>query len=317
MGIYLLKRLGMTVVVVLILLIFMAALVHLIPGDPVEIILGPRASEELSATVRRQMGLDDPVPTQIAAFIAGAAQGDLGRDFVSDLPVTQLIATVLPHTMVLAISGLGLASLVGIPLGVYSAAHPNTVIDRVTALLSISLVTIPSYVGGLFLLLVFAVQIPILPAVGAGTFANPVDYAAHLILPATALALTWIGYLARLVRSSMLEVMNTGYIRTARSLGLRERTVFYKYALKNAIIPTVAVLGVGLGDLMGGAIFVEVIFSRPGLGTLIFDSISVRNYPIVRGGVLVAALLFVLANLIADLSYHFLDPRIQVREARA
>ena len=145
---------------------------------------------------------------------------------------------------------------------------------------------------------------------------RPGDYLRHLLLPALALAIPWWGYLARLVRASMLEVLGASYIRTAWAFGLRDRVVFYKYALKNAIIPAVAVLGVGLGSLMGGAIFVEVIFTRPGLGSLIFDSIEARNYPIVRGGVLVVALLFVGANLIADFSYRFLDPRIRLELGR-
>jgi peptide/nickel transport system permease protein len=173
------------------------------------------------------------------------------------------------------------------------------------------MITIPPYVAGLFLLLLFAVRFPIFPAIGSGDISHPIDYAKHLVLPAVALAVTWIGYLARLVRASMLEVLNSSYIRTAEAFGLRERLIFYRYALKNAIIPTIAVLGVGLGSLMGGAIFVEVIFARNGLGTLIYDAIESRNYPIVRGGVLVVAILFVLANLIADLSYRMLDPRIR------
>jgi peptide/nickel transport system permease protein len=172
-------------------------------------------------------------------------------------------------------------------------------------------ITIPSYVAGLLLLLVFAVQLDWLPALGVGDPARPTDYLQHLVLPAVALAITWIGYLARLVRASLLEVLSTDYIRTAFAYGLRERLIHYKYALKNALIPTVAILGVGLGNLLGGAVFVEVIFTRPGLGRLIFEAIAERNYPIVRGGVLVVALLFVLANLVADLSYHYLDPRIR------
>ena len=155
-----------------------------------------------------------------------------------------------------------------------------------------------------------------LPAIGAGDLSDPLDYLRHLILPAVALAVTWIGYLARLVRASMLEVLNANYIRTAHAFGIGERMIFYRYALKNAIIPTIAVLGVGLGSLMGGAIFVEVIFARTGLGTLTYDAIQSRNYPIVRGGVLVVAVLFVLANLVADLSYRFLDPRIRDEAAR-
>ncbi len=306
---YLLKRLGMTLIVVLLAMTFLASLVHFIPGDPVKTIMGPRASPELAQIVRHQMDLDRPIPVQIYNFIVRAFQGNLGQDFVSQLPVTHLIGSALPHTIILAISSLALAALIGVPLGVYAATRPNSWLDRLTGALSVSLITIPPYVAGLLLVLLFSVKFQLLPATGVGNSSHPIDYARHLILPAVALAVTWIGYLARLVRASMLEVLNANYIRTAHALGLRERVIFYKYALKNAIIPTIAVLGVGLGNLMGGAIFVEVIFARTGLGTLIFDAIASRNYPIVRGGVLVIALLFIFANLLADLSYRFLDAR--------
>ena len=314
---YLLKRLAMSAVVALVVMVFLGAIVHLVPGDPVKIILGPRASDALSALVRREMGLDDPIPTQIWNFIAGAVRGDLGTAFVSSVPVTTLIGDALPHTIILAVTSLALAVVFGVPLGVYAATHPNTPIDRITAVVSVSFITVPAYVAGLLLLLLFAVTLDWLPAIGSGSLSDPVDYVRHLILPSTALAVTWIGYLARLIRASMLEILNANYIRTARAFGMRDRLVFYKYALKNALIPTIAVLGVGLGNLMGSAIFVEVIFARPGLGSLIFDSISARNFPVVRGGVLTLALLFVLANLLADLSYRFLDPRIRVEGARA
>jgi peptide/nickel transport system permease protein len=314
---YLLQRLGMTIVVVVLTMVFLAVLVHLVPGDPVRIILGPRASEALSQIVREEMELDEPIPVQVWHFVVNAAQGDLGTDFVSQVPVTDLIGAALPHTIVLAVTSLALAALIGIPLGVYAATRPNTWIDRITAVISVSLITLPAFVAGLFLLLLFAVQLKALPAIGSGSFSDPGDYAKHLILPAFALAVTWIGYLARLVRTSMLEVLNSNYIRTAHAFGLRERIIFYKYALKNAIIPTIAVLGVGLGNLVGSAVFVEVIFTRPGLGTLIVDSIETRNFPIVRGGILVVVLLVVTANLVADLSYRFLDPRIRLELRRA
>ena len=306
----------MTALVVLVVMAFMASLVHLIPGDPVTTILGPRADPELSKTVRAEMQLDLSVPHQVWNFVTGALQGDLGVDFTSNEPVTTLVFSALPHTIILAVASLLLAILVGVPLGVYAATHPNTLFDRITGVLAVSLITIPPYVAGLFLLLLFAVRFQALPAIGVGDLGDPIDYLRHLILPSVALAITWVGYLARLVRASMLEVLNAGYIRTAEAFGLRERLIFYRYALRNAIIPTVAVLGVGLGSLMGGAIFVEVIFARTGLGTLIFDSIQTRNYPIVRGGVLVVAILFVLANLLADLSYRLLDPRIRQETAR-
>ena len=311
---YVLKRLAMTALVLLVVMTFLAALVHLIPGDPVTTILGPRADPELSKIVRDQMQLDLPVPEQIWNFITGALHGDLGVDFVSDEDVTSLVFSALPHTIVLAVSSLVLAIGIGVPLGVYAATHPNTWLDRIMGLISVSFITVPSYLAALLLVLIFSVHLHWLPAIGTGDFWDPVDYLRHLILPAIALGLAWIGYFARLVRASMLEVLNTNYIRTAHAFGIRERVIFYRYALKNAIIPTIAVLGVGLGTLMGYAIFVEVIFARPGLGTLIYDSIESRNYPVVRGGVLVVAILFVTCNLLADLSYRFLDPRIRAEQ---
>lgn len=309
---YLIKRLIMTVIVVLLVMTFLAVLVHVIPGDPVTIILGPRANPALVAQVRNQMELNKPVPTQVGDFIGNAFQGNLGTDFLSHEPVTQLIGSALPHTLILAVCGLLLAIAIGIPLSVYGARRPNSWADRITAVLSVSMITMPPYVSGLILLLVFSVTLNVLPAIGAGSLGDPIDYLRHLVLPAIALALSWIGYIARLSRASMLEVLNTNYIRTAQAFGLKERLIYYKYVLKNAVIPVVAILGVALGQLTGGAIFVEVIFARPGLGTLIYNAIQTRDYPIVRGGVLVIAIMFVLANLLADLSYRFLDPRVRV-----
>jgi peptide/nickel transport system permease protein len=314
---YLLKRLTMTLVVVVVVMVFLSVLVHLVPGEPASIILGPRASESLIAIVREEMKLDEPIHVQVWDFVTGAFQGDLGRDFLSRAPVSELILDALPHTIVLAVVAMAVAALVGIPLGVYAATRPNTIIDRVTAVISVSFITMPYYIAGLFLLLLFSLHWNLFPAVGAGSFSDPVDYLRHLVLPATALALTWVGYIARLVRTSMLEVLGANYIRTARAFGVRERVVFYKYALKNAIIPTVAVVSVGLGELMGGAVFVEVIFTRPGLGSLAVEAIVARNFPVLQGTVLVIALVYVFANLVADLSYRLLDPRIRVEEVTA
>jgi peptide/nickel transport system permease protein len=314
---YVLKRLGMTVIVVFLLMVFLAIIVHLIPGDPVKTILGPRASEELAQTVRKQMDLDSSVPAQVYHFAANAFQGDLGTDFISQVPVSHLIGSALPHTLILAGASLILAALIGIPLGVFASTRPNSIADRLTGILSISLITVPSYVAGLLLLLLFSVELDVLPAIGVGELSHPIDYLKHLALPAIALAISWIGYLARLTRTGMFEVLTTNYIRTAHAFGLHPRSIHYRYALKNAIIPTVAVLGVALGSLIGYAVFVEIIFTRPGLGTLILDSIQNRNFPIVRGSVLVIAVFFVLANLAADLSYRLLDPRIRAERGAA
>jgi len=311
---YLLKRLSMAIVVMLLATILLASLAHIIPGDPVKLMLGPRASAEMSARIREEMGLDDPIPVQILNFVIGLLHGDLGRDFATRSPVSDMIAAALPHTIALAVASLGMAVLLGIPLGVISATRPNSWIDRTLGVFSVSLITMPTYVSALLLLLLFAVGLKVVSSIGAGEFSDPLDYLKRLILPSTALALTWIGYLARLVRASLLEILNQNYIRTAHAYGLSERTISFKYALKNALIPTVAVLGVGLGNLLGGAVFTEVIFTRPGLGFLIYQSITERNYPAARGGILVAAVLFVLANLVADLSYRYLDPRIRTWE---
>lgn len=316
MRLYLLKRAGMTILVLLLVTIFLSLLVHIVPGDAARTLLGPRANADLIAKVRAEMDLDKPVYVQVGNFLWGVLHGDLGTDIFTGRSINMLVGSMLPHTLILAWISLTLAVIIGIPLGVYSATHPDSWLDRITAVISISFITIPSYVAGLFLLLLFAVQWKVLPAIGLGEDGNIMDYIRHLILPATALAITWVGYLARLVRASLLEVLNETYIRAAKAGGLSPRLIQYKYALKNALIPTVAVLGVGIGNLMGGAVFVEIIFSRPGMGTLIYHAIQSRNYPIVRAGVLVVAVLFVLANLLADLVYTYIDPRIQLDKMR-
>lgn len=314
MLLYIVKRILMTLLVLLLIIIFLSLLVHIVPGDPATTILGPRATPGLIQKMRSAMDLDKPIYVQVGNFIWNILHGSLGVDAITGAPITKLISGALPHTLILAITSLSLAVLLGIPMGVFSATHPNSWVDRILAMVSISLTTIPSYVAGLFLLIIFAVELRVLPAMGVGQKGDTLDYIKHLILPSIALAITWIGYLARLVRTSLLEVLNETYVRTSRAAGLSEGLVRYKYALKNALIPTVAVLGVGLGSLMGGAVFVEIIFSRPGMGLLIYNAIQVRNYPMVRSGVLVVAFLFVVANFIADLLYTFLDPRIQLNK---
>jgi peptide/nickel transport system permease protein len=314
MLVYIVKRILMTIVVLLLVIIFLSMLVHIVPGDPATTILGPRATPALIQKMRSAMDLDKPFYVQVGNFIWNIFHGSLGTDAITGVPISKLVGNSLPNTLILAITSLGLAILFGIPMGVYSATHPNSWTDRFLAIISISFTTIPSYVGGLFLLIIFAVELHVLPAMGIGQKGDLVDYIKHLILPSVALAITWIGYLARLVRTSLLEVMNETYVRSSRAAGLSETLVRYKYALKNALIPTVAVLGVGLGSLMGGAVFVEIIFTRPGMGLLIYNAIQVRNYPMVRAGVLIVAFLFVLANFIADLLYTILDPRIQLNK---
>lgn len=313
---YLLRRLVLALVVAALITTFLAVMLNALPGDPTRILLGPRATEERVAIVREEMFLDDPVPVQIWKFVRGIPRFDLGNDFVTQRPVTHAIGSALPHTLILAVVSLALALGVGIALGVGAALHPNTFFDHLTRTITVSFITMPGYVVGLFLLLIFAVKLNWLPAFGAGRLGDPVDYARHLILPVVALALYWSGYFTRVVRASMLEVLNTRYIQAARAYGVRARTIHYSYVLKNALIPTVALLGVGLGNVLAGAIFIELIFSRPGLGTLLVNATETHNFPIVRGSVLIISFLFIAANLLADLSYRLLDPRIRIDAAR-
>jgi peptide/nickel transport system permease protein len=317
MLVYIVKRILMTLLVLLLVVVFLTLLVHIVPGDPVTMILGPRATPSLIKQMRVAMELDKPIYVQIGHFLWNILHGSLGVDAVTGVPIMTLIDSSLPHTMILAISSLLLAVLLGIPIGMYSATHTNSLPDRILSIVSISLTTIPSYVGGLILLLIFAVDLHALPAMGLGHPGDNLDYLKHLILPSVALAITWVGYLARLVRTSLLEVLNEPYVRASRATGISERLIRYRYALKNALIPTVAILGVGLGSLMGGAVFVEIIFTRPGMGLLIYNAIQTRNYPLVRAGVFVVAVLFVLANFLADLIYTYLDPRIQLNRRQS
>jgi peptide/nickel transport system permease protein len=306
----------MTVLVLFLLTVLLSLLVHVVPGDPARTLLGARATEETVARVRAEMDLDKPVPVQVANFITNVLQGEFGNDVFTGRPISEAIISVLPHTLILAGSSIAVAVLIGIPLGIFSATHPGSWLDRFTAIISISFIIIPTYVSGLILLRLFGVELGWLPVIGLGDEGDPIDYLRHLILPTTALAITWVGYLARLVRASLLEVLNETYIRAAMAAGIRERLILYKYALKNALIPTVAVLGLGIGNLMGGALFTELIFARPGMGRLVYRAVETRNFPTMRAGVLVVAFFFVVANLATDLVYTYLDPRIEFDSLR-
>jgi peptide/nickel transport system permease protein len=314
---YLAGRLAVALAVLAGSMALLCSLTLVVPGDPARVLLGPRATDATVAAFRAQMGLDLPLPERLARFFWNALQGDLGRDVLSGRPVADLVLAALPGTLLLALSAIAIALLVAVPIGCLAAVRPGSWADRALAVVSVGLIAIPSYVVAIALLYLFAVRLGWFPVLGAGDAGDPLDKLHHLVLPATALALGWIGYIARLVRASLLEVLNEPYIRTARAYGLSERRVVLKYALRLACIPTVAILGVGLGELMGGAVFVEIIFNRAGLGSLIFDAIESRNYPVVQGGVLVIVAIFVATNLLVDLLYAWLDPRVRDGLGRA
>ena len=310
---YLLSRLLTTVLTVLGAMLLLFALTVVVPGDPAAVLLGPQASPEAAARFVREMGLDQPVHLRVLRFFAQLAVGDLGTDVLSGRRVWDTVAAVLPYTVILTFSAIGLAMLLGIPLGAYAATHPGSVADGALAGLSVAFIAIPSFVVAILLLLVFSVWLDWLPVLGTGRDGDWADQARRLVLPTLALSVGWVGFIARLVRTAMLEVLNEPYIRTARAYGLSARRITYKYALKNAFIPPLAILGLGIGRLLGGAVLVEIVFARPGLGRLVLDAINGRNFPVLQGAVLVVVVLFVGTNLLVDLLYLALDPRMRRR----
>jgi len=311
MWLYLFKRILLGVLIVVVAVSMLYSMIHLVPGDPVKTILGPRASPELQAQIREKMGLNDPLPVQIVKFIGNVATGDLGEDVFKRKSVNTIVFEQLPHTIYLVLAGIGWAMLVGIPLGCLSAIYRNSIIDRVAGLLSVSCIAIPTFVIALYSVLLFAVTLKWLPAIGAGDGETVGSYLRHLILPAFAVGLGWVGYLARLVRASMLEVMSENHVRTARAFGLPERTIVFKYVLRLAILPTITLVGMGIGILLSSAVFTEIVFARPGIGRLIYDAVTSRNYPVVMGSVLVTTVLFVVSTTIADLINALVDPRLR------
>jgi peptide/nickel transport system permease protein len=308
---YLGLRLATAVLAVVGAVALLLSLTLLIPGNPAAILLGPRATPEKIAAMCAQMGLDQPLPQRLLKFFVDLAHGDLGTDILTTRPVLDAIFEALPNTLALAVASMVLAIAIGIPLGAMGAFRPNGKFDQVIAFFSIGFISAPSFVVSIFLLLIFAVRLGWFPVLGLGS--GFFDQLWHLILPAFSLAILWIGYIARLLRSSLLEVLGEPYIRTMHAYGVPERKILLKYALKPACIPTLAVLGMGVGELLGGAVFTEVIFNRPGLGSLVYTSISTRNYPVVQGGIFVIVLLFVVTNLLVDLSYAWIDPRGRAR----
>lgn len=310
MWLYFARRLLLAVAIIVLAVTLLFVMIHSVPGDPAAIMLGPRATPELIAALHQKMGLDQPLPVQIVSFFGDLLRGDMGTDVFTQRPVSQIVFGQLPYTITLILTAITWAALVGIPLGCYSAIRRNTLIDKVTGVLSVSTIAIPSFVMALYALLIFAVLLGWLPAIGAGE-GSLWDYVRHLILPAFAVGVGWVGYISRIVRASMLEILGENHVRMARAYGLPERWIVFRYALPLAILPTVTVLGVGMAHLLSAAVFAEVVFARPGIGALIVNAVDARNYPIVMGTVLVTTGLFVISTTIADLINAMLDPRVR------
>jgi peptide/nickel transport system permease protein len=311
MLVYTVRRLALTVVILLVTMTLLFSMVYLVPGDPASIALGPRATAAMKAAFRERMGLDDPLLVQLWTFISHVLRVDLGIDVWSNRSVAQIVLEAMPYTLALTGVGLGWAVVTGIPLGAWSAVSRNSWTDRLIGVLSVSAIAIPSFIVAIYSLLIFAVWLKWLPAIGAGDQGDIRDQLIHLLLPAFAVGLGWVGYIARLVRASMLEVMGENHVRTARAFGLPEQRILFRYALPIAILPTIALLGVGIGNLLSGAVFAEIVFARPGVGKLTYDAVITRNYPVVMGSVLLTTAVYASCTLLADLLAAWLDPRVR------
>jgi peptide/nickel transport system permease protein len=310
---YIFNRLLLSIVIVSVAQFLLFTMIYLIPGDPAAVALGPRATEAMRKTLEIKMGLDKPLIIQFWNFFAGAWTGDLGNEVLSDRPVFDVVLEQLPYTLALIAGGMTWSIALGIPLGCYAAVRRGGMVDRLIGVLSVGLIAVPSFVVAIYAMLIFAVSLQWLPAIGAGEQGQLGDQLIHLILPSLAVGLGWIGYIGRMVRASMLEVLEASHIKTARAFGLPDRLITYRYALTIAILPTITLLGVGIGQMLSSAVFAEIVFARPGVGKLVYDAILTRNYPLVTGAVLVTTVLFVFINLLADIMIGVLDPRVRSR----
>jgi len=303
---YFLRRLAQMLPIALLVVTLVFSLIHLIPGDPVEMMLGEGAQRSEVEDLRHQLGLDRPVIQQYGSFLVGLARGDLGRSLHFGEPVTRILASHYPATIELALASLLVALAIAIPLGIVAAFHRNRAIDHFSRFFSLLGVSLPNFWLGPMLILLFSIQLDLLPVSGRSGLAS-------LVLPSITLGTAMAGLLTRMVRSSVVEELHKPYLATARAKGLSRRMAVYRHALKNASIPVVTIVGLQIGALLTGAIITETIFAWPGLGRLIIQSIRLRDYPVLQGGILAIALTYLLLNLLTDLVYAVLDPRIRLR----
>ncbi len=302
---YILNRLVQAIPTVLLVSVLVFLMLHLIPGDPAEIFLGEhRSTPELLAKVREDMGLNRPIVEQYVSYMVNALHGNLGRSLNNGRPVLDEILNRLPSTLELTLAALLIAAILGLGLGILAALRHNTVVDTAAMFLALIGISMPVFWSALILIAIFSVNLRWFPPIGQGGLNR-------LVLPATALGLLSAATIARLVRSSMLEVLSQEYVTTARAKGLRERAVVLRHALRNALIPVITVLALQFGQLLGGAVLTETIFARLGIGRMYVDSILNKDFTLVQGTTLFIAVAYVFINLVTDIVYVYLDPRIK------
>jgi peptide/nickel transport system permease protein len=309
---YIIRRLLSTIPVMVVVAIFVFLLLHLTPGDPAAVIAGDDASPEAVDGIRTKLGLDQPIHVQFGIYAANLLRGDLGTSIFSNLPVLTLVKQRLEPTLVLAASTLVMAVLLAIPMGVLAAWKARTLIDRVVMGFSVLGFAVPGFLVGYLLIYVFAIELKWLPVQGYRPLSQGIDQTARsIILPALALSMAYMALIARMTRASMLDVLSQDYIRTAKAKGVATLIVLLRHALKNAAVPIITVIGIGLTLLISGVVITETVFNIPGLGRLTVDAILKRDYPIIQGLIILFAGAKVLVNLLIDISYVFFDPRIR------
>ena len=311
MALYIVKRIFLFIPTLLGITLITFILMQTMPGDPVENMVGERATPETIARIRTELGIDRSRTVQYFLYIRRLAHGELGRSIFTNRRISDDLIQKFPNTVKLAIAAMLFASIIGIGMGVLSAARRGTIWDRIVTLVTISGISIPIFWLGLALMLIFSFYLRWLPPSGMGT-----GSLLYLILPAVTLGTFSLSYIARVTRSSMLEALSQPYVAAARAKGLSEAAVVLKHALKNCLIPVVTLIGLDLGSYLTGAVLTETIFGWDGLGRYALDGIVKRDYPVIMGVVLFGALIFVTMNLLVDISYHFLDPRVRVKQER-
>ncbi|HEX7629145.1 MAG TPA: ABC transporter permease [Candidatus Methylomirabilis sp.] len=301
---YILRRIVMLLPVLFGVTLVSFSLLHLVPGDPAEVLGGQEASKADIDRIRKEYGLDQPLVVQYARFVGNAVRGDLGISIQSRHPVRELLLQRLSFTLQLALASVLVAAALGLLAGIISSTRQYSFFDTASMLGALFGISMPIFWLGLLLILVFAAKLQWLPSGGTGSIR-------HLIMPAIALGSASAAVIARMTRASMLEVTRQDYIRTARATGYRERVIIFRHALKNAMIPVLTVFGLEFGSMLGGAVLTETVFSLPGIGRLLVEGIFARDYPVVQGAMILVASTFVLVNLLTDVAYAFFDPRIR------
>jgi len=290
---------------------FVFFLIRIVPGGPAVAALGSYATEESIRELEKQMGLDKPILVQYGKFLKDLCQGDLGKSLITRRPISSEIARALPYTLDLAIGGMIIGILFGIPTGIITALKRNRPPDYIGRILSLVGISMPEFYLGILLMYILAIKLPLFPVLGGGDLSILSSRLYHLFLPALTLGIIMTAFISRMVRSSMLNVLREDYVRTARAKGLHERVVIYKHALRNALIPTVTVIGIYMSILMGGSVLTEIIFSRPGLGKMMVFAVKDRDYIALQSVIIIFSAFVFLFNLITDLLYSLIDPRIE------